>query len=402
MNEAVVRADGGRRVEFDVVVHGATGFTGALVAEHFARRCADAGLRWALSGRDKTKLERLRAALDLGEETSLIVADSHDPPALEALASRTAIIISTVGPYQLYGEPLVAACTKAGTDYLDLCGETAWMRSMIARYEAQARANGARIFFSCGVDSIPFELGVFFLQQAARERTGSPLRFIKARVKSFQGAFSGGTLASLKANAAAAMSDADVRTLLSDPFCLTPGFRGPVQPEEGGVEFDEDLQSWTAPFVMAAINSRNIHRSNYLQEFAYGQDFTYSERMLTGPGQRGEMTAKAIATGVLPVGDAKAPNPGEGPTRAEREAGSYEVIFTGAHDGGGRLTAYVRGDMDPGYGSTSKMLAETALELLQHEQPRVGGFWTPGAVLGASLIKRLQERAGLEFRLMDL
>ena len=386
--------------EFDVIVHGASGFTGRLVAEHFAKHHPET--KWAMSGRNADKLAAVRDEIgaqtgtDMAD-TPLIVADADDPASLRAMVRRTKAVLTTVGPYQLYGSDLVAACAEAGTDYLDLCGEPAWMRQMIDAHEAAAKASGARIVFSCGFDSIPFELGVWFLQQEAIKRFGGPVARVKGRVRRMQGAFSGGTAASLKATMAAAARDPSVIELLKNPFSLTPGFAGPKQPHGAAVAFDEDLGAWTAPFVMAAINTRNVHRSNWLMGQPYGEGFVYDEMMLTGPGEQGEAVAKAITAANASMGAEGGPKPGEGPSKAEREAGFYDVLFVGLTQDGGQVRASVAGDKDPGYGSTSKMIAETALCLIQQSPEVAGGIWTPGAAMQGKLVERLQRAAGLKF-----
>jgi short subunit dehydrogenase-like uncharacterized protein len=379
--------------EFDVVVYGATGYTGRLVAEYLASRYGvGREIKWAMAGRSAEKLSAVREEIGAPAETPLIVADAADPASLDAMVDRAKAVITTVGPYQLYGDALVAACAGRGTDYLDLCGETTWMRKMIDAHEESAKRSGARIVFSCGFDSIPFELGVLFAQQTARARLGGPVPRVKGRVRKMRGGFSGGTAASMKASMAAAMADPSLLTLMKDPFSLTPGFSGPEQPSGAAPQFDPDIGAWVSPFVMAAINTRNVHRSNMLQGFAYGQDFTYEE-MMVAPD---EATAKGGA-GVVNLAAADAPKPGEGPTREEREAGLYDVLFVGIADDGRQVRVSVAGDMDPGYGSTSKMIAESAICLVREAVDVPGGIWTPGAAMGERLIRRLSDNAGLTF-----
>lgn len=387
------------KAEFDIIVYGASGFTGRLVAEYLAKAYGVGGeVKWAMAGRSADKLAAVRDEIGAPKDTPLVVADADDPASLKAMAERTKAVLTTVGPYQLYGEGLVAACAAAGTDYLDLCGEPAWMRKMIDAYDAKARETGARIVFSCGFDSIPFELGVFFLQETAKAKLGAAVPRVKGRVRKMQGGFSGGTAASLKATMAAAAKDPGVVQLLMNPFALTPGFEGPAQPAGAAPEFDADLGSWAAPFVMAAINTRNVHRSNALLGHAYGKDFVYDEMMLTGPGEQGEAMAKAVAqmgSGVL--GGDDGPKPGEGPSKEERENGFYDVLFVGVAPDGGQVRVAVGGDKDPGYGSTSKMIAESAICLVKDAADVRGGVWTPGAAMGNKLIKRLTGKAGLTF-----
>lgn len=382
---------------FDVVVYGASGFTGKLVAEYLTARYRDGDLKWAMAGRSRDKLAAVRDEIGASKDTPLIVADAGDPKSLEALIGQTKCVLTTVGPYQLYGSDLVAACAASGTDYLDLCGEPAWMRQMIDAHQATAQKSGARILFSCGFDSIPFELGVFFVQQNAKTQFGAMVPRVKGRVRKMKGTFSGGTAASLKATYAAAAKDLSLVVLLKNPFSLTPGFDGPKQPPGNKPAYDDDLAMWVAPFVMATINTRNVHRSNQLMGFPYGQDFVYDEMMLAGPGEKGEAMAKAIVGANAQMGGPGGPQPGEGPSKEERETGLYDLLFVGIAPDGKHVRAAVTGDRDPGYGSTSKMIAECAICLVREAADVPGGIWTPGAALGDRLIKRLVDNAGLKF-----
>ncbi len=381
--------------EFDIVVHGSTGFTGRLVIEYLLA-LADPSIRWAMGGRSADKLADVRDEVGAPKNTPLIVTDASDPASLAALMARTRLVLTTVGPYQLYGNELVAACAGAGVDYVDLCGEPAWMRLMIDAHEAQAKASGARIVFSCGFDSIPFDLGVLMLQNAMRSTHGSPAQRVHGRVRKMKGTLSGGTAASLKATMAAAAQNPSVLALLRDPFSLTPGFTGPRQPSGNKPMLDDATGLWVAPFIMAAINTRNVHRSNFLLKHAYGADFVYDEMMVTGAGEKGEAIANAVAADKS-MSDENGPKPGEGPTRTERDAGHYDVLFIAKNEQGNTLKLGVRGDRDPGYGSTSKMIAQAAICLLHDCTQTPGGIWTPAAALGVPLIERLQAYAGLSF-----
>lgn len=383
--------------EFDLIVYGATGYTGRLVAEYLARQYAgDLSLKWAMAGRSQQKLKDIRAEIGAAPSTPLVSADADDAASLLAMCRRTKCVITTVGPYQLYGERLLAACAEAGTDYVDLCGEPAWMRAMIDKYDAAAKRSGARIVFSCGFDSIPFDLGVYFLQEEARKEFGEPCREIKGRVRAMKGKFSGGTAASLKATMAAAFKDPSIIELLKSPFALTPGFEGARQPSASKPMIDEALGAWVAPFIMAPINTKNVHRSNLLMNHPYGKDFLYSEMMITGPGDQGEKIAKAVAADTSLMGD-DAPKPGEGPTREERDTGFYDILFIGETARGDKIRAHCKGDRDPGYGSTSKMIAESAICLVRDKTDTPGGVWTPAAAMGRALIRRLTANAGLSF-----
>lgn len=382
--------------EFDVIVYGATGYTGRLVAEYLAKTYGVGGdVKWAMAGRSAEKLAAVRDEIGAPAETPFVVADASDADSLAAMAARAGCIATTVGPYQLYGEPLVAACAEAGTDYVDLCGEPAWMHEMIGKYEGKAQASGARIVFSCGFDSIPFDLGVWFTQEAAKEKLGGPVPRIKGRVRKMQGTFSGGTFASFKETMAAVGRDPSLLGVLQNPFALTMGFEGPEQPHGMAPVEDEDIGSWSAPFIMASINTKNVHRSNALMGHAYGKDFVYDEMMLTGPGEQGKAMAEGMASTNMMGGDG--PAPGEGPSKEERETGFYDVLFYGVGTDGGVVKVGVTGDKDPGYGSTSKMLAESAICLVQDDTGTPGGIWTPAPAMGGHLVKRLTEKAGLTF-----
>jgi short subunit dehydrogenase-like uncharacterized protein len=384
---------------FDIVVYGSTGFTGQLIAEYLAAHYkGDGNLKWAMAGRSLDKLASVRDAIGAPAGTPLIVADASDPASLKAMIDQTRSVISTVGPYQLYGSELVGACAATGTDYLDLCGEPLWMRQMIDAHEATAKASGARIVFSCGFDSVPFELGAFFVQEEARRVFGAPVSRVKGRIRNMNLAVSGGTAASTRASFAAAAKDLSLVAMLRDPFVLTPGFEGPKQPPGNRPLLDEDLKSWTAPFAMATINTRNVHRSNMLLGFPYGRDFVYDEMMLTGSGEQGEANARRIVAAVnAEKMGSGVPKPGEGPSREERENGSYDLLFVALAPDGRQVRASVKGDRDAGYGSTSKMISECAICLLRDTPDVPAGFWTPGAAMGNRLIKRLVDHAGITF-----
>jgi short subunit dehydrogenase-like uncharacterized protein len=381
----------------DIVVFGATGFTGRLVAEYLIeRQASEPGLRWAIAGRDPARLAEVHAAIGASPAVAQILADVADPASLQALARATKVVITTVGPYQLHGEPLLAACAAAGTDYVDLCGEPAWMRAMIDAHDATARASGARIVFSCGFDSIPFDYGVWFAQQEAMRRFGAYAPRVKGRVRRSKGGFSGGTAASLRATLEAAARDPGVLALLRDPYALSPGFAGPAQPRGDKPMIDEALDAWVAPFVMAPINTRNVLRTNFLLGHPWGTDFTYDEMIVTGPGEKGRALAEAVAADrSMTRGDG--PKPGEGPSREEREAGFFDLLFIAEMPDGRRVRAAVGGKRDPGYGCTSRMIAESALCLLRDPIARGGGILTAVPAMGGALAARLQAHAGMRF-----
>jgi short subunit dehydrogenase-like uncharacterized protein len=384
--------------KFDIVVYGATGFTGQLVAEYLAAHYRnDSNLKWAMAGRSLDKLAAVRDAIGAPADIALIQADAGDPASLQAMIDQTKSVITTVGPYLLYGNELVAECAASGTDYFDLCGETPWMRRMIDAHQATAQRSGARIVFSCGYDSIPFELGVFRCEEVAKQILGAPVSRVKGRIRAMKGTFSGGTAASGRALFEAAARDPELLALMRDPFSLTPGFQGPKQPPGNKPMLDEDLQAWVTPFFMANINTRNVHRSNMLMGFPYGRDFVYDEMQIAGHGEDGEASARRIHAANNKMATSAVPKPGEGPSREERESGHYDLLFVGIAPDGRQVRVAVKGDRDPGYGSTSKMISECAICLLRDTPQVPGGFWTPGAAMGDRLIKRLVDHAGLTF-----
>ena len=382
--------------ELDIVVYGATGFTGRLVAEYLNNTYGvNQDVNWAMAGRSLDKLVSVRDEMGIDLAVPLIVADGSDVQSINTMVDRASVVLTTVGPYQLYGNELVAACAERGTDYVDLCGEPAWMHKMIADHSAAAEKSGARIIFSCGFDSIPFDLGVLFLQNYAKKTLGSAVSRVKGRVRSMKGTFSGGTLASFRATMAAAGKDRNLIGVLRNPFSLTPGFEGADQPLGNKPEFDTSINSWVAPFVMASINTKNIHRSNMLMGHLYGEDFVYDEMLVTGSGDRGEAVAKAVAEDNSMANDPR--KPGEGPSKEERETGFYDVLMVGEHSDGRSVRISVKGDKDPGYGSTSKMITESAVCLVKNPDLASGGIWTPAPAMGEKLIERLEAHAGLTF-----
>ena len=379
--------------EFDIIIYGASGYTGRLVAEYLQAEYAGSDLKWAMAGRNAEKLQAVAGEMKIGGNVAIITANSDEPDSLAALAARTKAIITTVGPYQLYGEPLVKACADAGTDYVDLCGEPAWMKDMIDRYDAVAKKSGARIVLSCGFDSIPFDLGVYHLQKQAIENNGGACERVRCRVRGMKGTFSGGTAASFMETMKRAQKQPEILDWLKDPFSLSPE-KGADQPPIHKPMEETDLGSWSTPFIMASINTKNVHRSNALMGYKYGRGFQYGEMVLTGPGEQGEQLAKGMAK-TNTFGD-NPPKPGEGPTKEDRETGSYDVMFVGDAPDGTRLITSVKGDKDPGYGSTSKMIAEAAITLVKNSKGG-GGVMTPAPAMAEPLIARLTTHAGLTF-----
>ncbi len=383
--------------EFDVIIYGSTGYTGRLVAEYMVQEYGVGGdaPKWAMAGRSQEKLEEVRDLIGAPAETPLVVADSDDAESIDNMTSRTKVLLTTVGPYQLYGNEVVASCVKNGTHSVDLCGEPGWMREMIDEHQDAAEKSGAQICFSCGFDSIPFDLGVLMLQKDMKKRFDKPANRVKGRVRAMEGTFSGGTAASLTETMKAIAKNPSLVKILASSFGLTPGFEGPDQPNMMIPNHDKTIDSWVAPFVMAPINTKNVHRTNFLADFPYGEDFKYDEMVVTSAGDIGKQAAEMLAK-ANPFGD-DPPKPGEGPTKEQRDNGFYDVLFLGETVDGDTASLCVKGDKDPGYGSTSKMIAESALCLAQDKIKHGGGVWTPGALMGKKLVKRLEAKAGLSF-----
>jgi short subunit dehydrogenase-like uncharacterized protein len=398
---------------YDLIVFGATSFVGRILCRYLADRVGQ-DLTWAVAGRSPARLDALKSSLGpAAAALPILQADATDEAALRALCDQARVVVSTVGPYALHGEPLVRACAESGTDYLDLAGEVQWIARMIERYQDTARRSGARLVPCSGFDSIPSDLGVLHLQQLARERFGVPCPRVKMRVRRMRGGASGGTVASLLNAIREAASDPAVRKLMGNPYALCPASDRPTfrQPDVKRAQWDADANSWVAPFVMAAINTRVVQRSQSLLQHAYGEGFAYDEAMSTGRGFRGALRAGLVTLGLggLMLGASFAPTrallarflpgPGEGPSPAEQEAGLWDMHFIGHTADGQVLRTRVHGDRDPGYGSTAKMLGEAAL-CLALDTPRnahPGGFWTPASLFGMRLVERLQAHAGVRF-----
>lgn len=404
--------------EFDLILMGATGFTGRLVAEYLLPKEEEEGLTWAIAGRNQAKLERLKA--DLGpraENLSIVLADSFDKDSLIAMARRSRVISSTVGPYSKYGSLLVEACVEEGTDYCDLTGEAHWVRKLIDTYHHQARNSGARIVHFCGFDSIPSDLGTLMLQHEAIARHNRPANSVHYYLTGGKGGVSGGTLESMAVSLEQASTDATIQQTLSDPYGLNPQDQrhGPDGNIQMSMRYDDAVNAWTAPFVMAVINEKVVRRSNALLDYAYGPTFRYAESSLMGSGLTGALRAGGLTTGLGLFAGGMAltptrrllqrfvlPAPGEGPSDTTRNAGYFRVLLRGEGlDDSGTpfvINAHVGADQDPGYGATSMMLAEAAISLALdgHQTEHQGGILTPASALGAPLIDRLRQ-AGMTF-----
>jgi short subunit dehydrogenase-like uncharacterized protein len=394
--------------DLDLVLYGATGFVGRLTAQYLATNGGAA--RIGIAGRSQSKLDALRD--ELGVDWPVIVADSADGPALDALAARTKAVITTVGPYRKYGMELARACAEAGTHYGDLNGEVLFMRAVIDAYDGAARDSGARIVHSCGFDSIPSDLGVLALHEAVQAAGAGELEDTTLVVESMRGGLSGGTFASLKGQLDEVRADKAQRKIALDPYALSPDRS--AEPDLGqerdfmSVERDEEIGLWLAPFVMGSINVRSVRRSNALQDWAYGRKFRYRETMSTGSGLTGPVKGAAVAGGLgafmagLSFGptrkllDAVLPDPGEGPSEESRRKGSYRIAIHGRTSSGKRFVSRVAQKGDPGYEATAVMFGESGLCLALDDGalPQRAGVLTPATGMGDALIARLRA-AGL-------
>ncbi|MDB4260093.1 saccharopine dehydrogenase NADP-binding domain-containing protein [Porticoccaceae bacterium] len=401
---------------YDLIVFGATSFVGQILSNYLVETIGVNGeISWAIASRSESKLAILKESLgDAASQLPVLIADSHDEASLQTLCSQTRVIISTVGPYALYGELLVKACAESGTDYADLTGEAHWIGMMKDKYNQAAEASGARIVNCCGFDSIPSDMGVFAMQQRAQAQFGHPLPHAKLRVKAMKGGASGGTIASMIEALKAAKADPKMRKKMGNPYLLCgSAHQYSIRAKSvSGPQFDPDFNCWIAPFVMEAINSRVVLHSNALLDMAYGRDFSYSEGMLTGKGLKGRIGAlmSTVAFGMLGVALYFSPTrallekfvlpaPGEGPSPEAQLNGYFDVRVHGRDDQGNQLTVKVTGDRDPGYGSTAKMLGQAGLCLALDikKEDRAGGFLTPSVAMGDALLKRLEAHSGLAF-----
>ena len=402
--------------QFDIVIFGATSFVGEILTGYMDKTLAANGdVKWAIAGRSEAKLQEVKEKHG-AQNVPHIIADANNEQQLRDMVNQARVIVSTVGPYALYGEPLVKVCVETGTDYCDLTGEVQWYKRMVDKYESQAKQSGARIVHCSGFDSLPSDLGVYFTQQQAQQAFGETCQQIDMRVARLKGGASGGTFASMINIAKEAAKDPALRKELQNPYSICPpdhGFKT-RQHNVGGAEFDKNIDGWIGPFVMAAVNTRVVHRSNALQDNAYGQNFKYSEAMMMGKGKKGEKRAKSmgrmlkwfmILAAIAPTRwllEKFIPQPGEGPTPKEQEEGMFDMRFFGQTVSGKRIVTKVVGDRDPGYGSTAKMLGQAALCLASiDKEAKVGGFWTPASIYQDGLIERLQKYSGLTFEVLE-
>ena len=410
------------QAKFDIIIFGASSFTGKLVLEYFFKKYGkDPQLKWGIAGRNHKKLTQVLAEIIEASPSKkytdipIIVADCNDAVSLNELTRQTKVILTTVGPYAKYGSLLVESCVENGTDYCDLAGETQWIRKMIDTHQVRAEQTGARIVHACGFDSIPSDMGVFFMQEEARKKYQKPLKEIKLFVKAMKGGASGGTIASILNVITEGIADRDIARTVSHPYGLNPSDKkiGPDKRDQVKIIYNKDLDCWTAPFFMASINTRIVRRSNALMNFTYGQDFSYSESTICGKKLTGRLKAifLTVTLGLFFLGSANSitrkyiiekllPSPGQGPNKEQRQNGFFKLILLGNTKDNEVLSIQVAGDRDPGYGSTSKILSETAICLACDEIEIKGGIWTPASALGNKLLARLKTNAGMTFKIL--
>ena len=394
--------------DFDLIIWGATGFTGNLVCDYISKNYNERELRWAIAGRNEKKILKLQQKLKI-DDSRTIIADSSDKDSLVKMVKKSKVVCTTVGPYAKYGTNLVEACIEGVTNYCDITGETQWIRRIIDRFHTKAKEKNIKIINSCGFDSIPSDMGVFYSQKIMLEKTGKYASTINMRVAGAKGGISGGTYNSLSNVLEEALIDKEVRKTLTNPYGLNPIDKqfGPDKSDLREVIFDTVSNSWIAPFVMAGINTKIVRRSHALMDFMYGKNFAYDEATLTGKGIAGQirgymslipifLATRKKGSIIKKIVDFILPKSGEGPSEKTRINGYYNLRFYLTAD---KITyvSKVLGDMDPGYGSTSKMLAESAICLALDEIPDTYGILTPSVALGDSLLKRLEENAGLTF-----
>ena len=392
--------------EFDIIIWGASGFTGRLVAEYLYKNYNSKDLKWAIAGRDNQKLISIRKTF-LNDEVPIVLADSFDETSLNKMTQRANVICSTVGPYAKYGSLLVKSCIKNKTHYCDLAGEAQWIRKMIDLHHEEAIRNQVKIVNSCGYDSIPSDMGVYFINKNLSKKNLT----IKMRVTGTKGGYSGGTYASMQNIIKEASSDRDVRKSLTNPYGLNPVGEqsGHDKRDLSSVVFDKKIKSWIAPFLMAGINTKIVRRSNALSNYNYGKDFKYDEAVMTGKGIKGQLAGIMLSIPLILLAAKPGsilnkifsffvPKPGQGPNKKERESGYFSSKFFVFDEHSNSSIFKVTGDRDPGYGSTSKMLAESAVCLAKDNLDNTFGIITPSYAMGNNILERLISNAGLSFK----
>jgi short subunit dehydrogenase-like uncharacterized protein len=391
--------------KYDVVLYGASGFVGRQTVAYFAAHpeVRTRRLRWALAGRSGSKLESVRASIPGAQKAGIVVAEAHDAPAMDALAASARVVLSTAGPFALYGSELVAACVRHGTHYVDITGETPWVKGLIDQHHEQAEKNGVRIIPFCGFDSIPSDLSAWLANEALQANDGEGCVRVKVAF-SIRGGFNGGTMASMFNMLANGQS-----TQMGDPFLLNPpGQRPPTgaaHADPVAPRYDRDFSAWLGPFMMSTINTRVVRRSAAL--LGYAEDFGYQEYLRLGRGPAAALAATTLSVGSVTsqaalrlspvrwVAQKLAPAPGEGPSEARMDGGSFRARWVGEGASGQKVSGVIADQGDPGNRATTKMLCESALclALQLDELPggrRLGGLLTPASGLGDVLVRRLR------------
>ena len=413
-----------KNIEYDLVIMGATGFTGKLVVEYLIKNYGvkNAKFTWAMAGRDKKKLERARSSFQYLDSNSnhipILVVDSHDPALLDSMTSSCRLVISTVGPYLKFGQPLIESCIKNGTHYCDLTGEVPFIRRSIDSFDLKAKENNCRIIHSCGFDSIPSDIGVLLLQMDSLKRFNKPCEEVNLYVRSIRGGLSGGTIDSMISIFNYMRSNPEDQNLLKSPFSLNP--RNSVendtrQPNLKSVKWNDDIQRWVCPFIMSGFNSRIVRRTNAITDHRYGIDFRYSEVSSFKKGMTGFFRAMVMFIGLVIIQIClkvrpllwclrkfSLPSPGEGPSRETRDNGFFKLELIGSMENIKKVSLTVTGDSDPGYSATAKMITESALSVLldQDRIPKVHGVLTPASGIGAVLAERLKDK-GINFSINE-
>lgn len=401
--------------KYDIVLWGATSFAGQIVAKYIAKQYGyNQNIKWAIAGRNQKKLTQLKESLP-GDKSQLPIelADSNDYSSLEDLVKKTKVIISTVGPFMLYGENLVKACAVNGTDYCDLTGEVPFVKSMQDKYEEDVKKSGARIIHCCGVDSIPSDLGIFYLNQKSLEKFNSPIKSALTAIKKFKGAFSGGTVSSIINMIDARKENPELIKQSSKPYslCFDQNTNKPRQPDLNTYCYNNNIKKWLTPFLMSTVNSKIVHASNSRLAYPYGKAFEYSEFMIAPKKSSAVKVYYGMGLMMLTLGFKPTrwilekfflPKPGEGPSIEQQEQGFFVYNIYGKTYNNDAIVVEVTGDKDPGYGSSAQMLAESAICMaLDIDKNKLsGGFWTPASAMGNSLIERLVKYAGLTFNVI--
>ncbi len=406
--------------KFDVIIWGASGFTGRLVAQYYAMTygCKGENLTWAMAGRSSEKIKEVQNWLSKDTpdifNVPILTANIDDLESLKSITSQTKVLCTTVGPYNLFGKTILEACLNTETNYCDLTGEPNFIRYSIDNFHSKALSKKIHFIHSCGFDSIPSDMGTLFLQTKSLETLGYNCKEVLFIAGDSRGSFSGGTIASLLGVVEEAVSNEDTRRFLSDPYSLNPeGFRGPDEPDPITIEYIPALKTWTAPFVMGPVNTRVVRRTNALLNNKYSSDFRYQERMGFGDGIGGWFLAQSIRAGIGSILGLGAipftrdilkkyilPSAGEGPSEEVRESGYFNISILGFKNNYSEnpsIQVDVFGKRDPGYGATCRMLGESAVSIAKGEVSQMYGVVTPASALGLDFIKRL-EKVGITFK----